>query len=152
MTTALLRLATAILIFFPFSLPAAEASGAIQVEQPWARATVGSARASAAYMTLRNDGAADRLLSASSPLAETVEIHTVIKEGTVMRMRPVPAIDLPAGGTARLAPGGFHIMLLGLRRPLKDGDRVPLTLTFEKAGAIAVEASVRPARHGGHQH
>ena len=155
MTTILARLATAILLLLPLAAPAAaQQSATVVIEQPWSRATAGNARTTAAYMTLRNVGAAaDRLVSAATPLAETVELHTVIKEGSVMRMRPVAAIDVPAGGATTLQPGGFHVMILGLHKPLKEGTRLPLTLTFEKAGSVAVEATVRsPGGRGGHAH
>ncbi len=100
---------------------------------------------SAAYMVIRNTGSeADKLIAASTDAAKTVELHTVIEEGGMMRMRQVEGgIDIPANGQVELKPGGFHVMLIGLTRDLNAGDKVELTLTFEKAGEIPVTAEVR---------
>lgn len=100
---------------------------------------------SAAYMVIRNTGSeADKLIAASTDAAKTVELHTVIEEGGMMRMRQVEGgIDIPANGQVELKPGGFHVMLIGLTRDLNAGDKVELTLTFEKAGQIPVTAEVR---------
>ncbi|MCS6842487.1 MAG: copper chaperone PCu(A)C [Roseiflexus sp.] len=100
---------------------------------------------SAAYMVIRNTGSQpDKLIAASSDVAKTVELHTVVEEGGVMRMRQVEGgIEIPANGEVVLKPGGFHVMLIGLTRDLNVGDKVQLTLTFEKAGQIPVTAEVR---------
>ncbi|MER3405214.1 MAG: copper chaperone PCu(A)C [Chloroflexota bacterium] len=99
---------------------------------------------SAAYMVIRNEGAqSDRLVRAETDVAETVELHESRMESGVMKMQPVEGIDVPAGGSVELKPGGLHIMLIGLKRELRVGDRVELVLHFEKAGDIAVEAEVR---------
>jgi len=130
--------------------------GGLAINHPWARATVGSV--GGAYLSIENKGAApDRLIGASSPVAKTVEIHTHIKDGEIMRMRQIDGIDLPAGGKVELKPGGYHIMLMGLGKPLKEGDRFPLTLQFEKAGKLEVEIAVdKPGAsdpaHGQHKH
>lgn len=131
--------------------PAAKA-GDIQILMPFARAT--PARVGGAFMTLKNDGhGADRLLKAASPVAESVELHTHVKDGDVMRMRAVEAIPVAAHGSTALAPGGYHIMLIGLKQPLKAGERFALTLTFEKAGAVTLEVPVQQAgAGGGHKH
>lgn len=98
----------------------------------------------AIYMTINNTGdAADRLMKATGDIAKSIELHTVIKNGDVMQMRPVEAIDVPAKGSVKLMPGGFHVMLIGLNRDLKLGDTVDVTLQFEKAGAIKVTATVK---------
>lgn len=103
-----------------------------------------SGATSAAYFVVRNGGAeADRLLSAESEVAGAVELHQSRIEEGGMRMRPIEGVDLPAGGEARLEPGGYHVMLVGLKRELKGGDRFPLTLHFERAGAVMVEVEVR---------
>ena len=129
-------------------------AGEIEISHPWSRAApVGVT--GAGYLTLTNKGAtADRLLSARADIARAVEIHTASLEGGVMRMRPVEAIEIAAGAEVALAPGGFHIMLIGLKQPLVQGNRVPLTLVFEKAGEVQVELAVEAAgaRGGGHQH
>lgn len=101
-------------------------------------------RNSAAYMTLVNNGnTADRLISATTDVAQVVELHTVEMEGNVMKMRPVEQIDIPANGQVELRPGGLHVMLIDLKQSLKEGDTVNLTLILEHAGEIAVQAPVR---------
>lgn len=98
------------------------------------------------YMTIANSGAEpDFLVAAStaSDLVETVELHTMIDEGGVMKMRPVEKIEVPAGGEAVLKPGGFHVMFIGVQQDLKEGDVVKVDLTFEKAGTVTVDAVVR---------
>lgn len=120
--------------------------GALKIDHPWSRLTVAGQRAGGAFLTVRNAGSdGDRLVGASSPAAERVEMHTMKLEGDVMRMREVPALDLPAGATVSLQPGGNHLMLMGLKAPLKAGERVPLTLRFEKAGEVKVELAVEAA-------
>ncbi|WP_028057049.1 copper chaperone PCu(A)C [Sphingomonas phyllosphaerae] len=118
--------------------------GSVTVSQPWSRATAPRAAVGAGFLTVRNTGSQpDRLLSAASPRAERVEIHTMTLEDGVMRMRPLPdGIVLPAGGEATLAPGGDHIMLIGLKAPLKAGERVPATLRFARAGLVRVQFAV----------
>jgi hypothetical protein len=126
--------------------------GAIVIGHPWARAALANGNA-AAYMTLRNSGGeAERLRSASTPIARTVELHTHIRDGEVMRMRPVPDIPVPAGQTVRLRPGGLHVMLIGLTEPLRQGTTVPLTLRFERAGEATVQLEIQAAGARGHTH
>jgi hypothetical protein len=126
--------------------------GAITIGHPWARAAGANANG-AAYMTLRNAGGqADRLVSASTPVARTVELHTHIRDGEVMRMRPVADIPVPAGQTVRLRPGGLHVMLIGLTEPLRQGTTVPLTLRFERAGEATVQLEIQAAGARGHTH
>ena len=139
------------------ALPAAAhdyAAGDLRIGHPWTRAA-GANGNGAGFMSLRNAGAQpDRLLSAASPIARVAELHTHIREGEVMRMRPVNDIPLPAGQTVELRPGGLHIMLIGLNAPLVQGARVPLTLRFERAGEVQVELAVESAgaRGAGHHH
>lgn len=117
--------------------------GDIVIDHPWARASAGNARTGAAYLALANDGAApDRLLAAATPVAERAEVHTHMDEDGVMKMRPVEALELAPGEEVTLAPGGLHIMLMGLTAPLVDGDSFPLTLTFERAGEIVVTVEI----------
>ncbi|MCB2100574.1 MAG: copper chaperone PCu(A)C [Rhodobacterales bacterium] len=120
-------------------------AGDLTIHAPWARASAGMARAGAAFMTITNTGAADRLISASADKGKRVELHTHIKEGEVMRMRQVPAIDVPAQGQVDLKPGSYHVMFMGLAAPFKEGETFPLTLTFEKAGDVTVTVSVKGA-------
>jgi len=119
------------------------AQGGVKVEDPFARASAGTSGAGAAYMTIRNSGAADRLVSASSAVAGRVELHDHIREGDVMKMRKIEAITVPANGAAELKPGGLHVMLMNLKQPLKPGETIEITLNFEKAGAVAVKVPVK---------
>ena len=129
-------------------------TGAAQVEvrQPWARATASAGQAGGAFMTLVSKGGADRLLSASSPIAATVELHETVRDGTVMRMRAVPVLVLEAGQPVELKPGSYHMMLSGLHRPLQRGESFPLTLIFEKAGAVTATVTVQAAGASGPGH
>ncbi|MDO9313635.1 MAG: copper chaperone PCu(A)C [Burkholderiaceae bacterium] len=116
--------------------------GAIDIGHPYARPTHPGQQVGAGYLKLTNQGAADRLMSATSPAATSVEMHTMTMEGDVMKMRQVDAIDLPDRQTVELKPGGYHLMLMGLKAPLKAGDKLPLTLKFEKAGEVVVTVNV----------
>jgi copper(I)-binding protein len=115
--------------------------GPIKIVHPWTRATPPSARAGGGYVTLVNQGtAADRLVSARSAAAGKVELHEMKMDGTVMRMRELEkGIELPAGATVTLMPGGLHVMFMELKAPFVKDGRVPVTLVFEKAGPIDVE-------------
>jgi copper(I)-binding protein len=135
----------------------------VTVTDPFSRATAPTAKTGAAFMTLGLDQGDDKLLSVSSPVAEKAELHTHVMTNGVAQMRPVDIIPLAAGAPVELKPGGLHVMLIGLKTPLKAGDMVPLTLHFEKAGDVAVSVPVkgpgaRPAPadhqsgHNGHQH
>jgi len=119
--------------------------GSITVAHPWARATPGGATIGAAYVEIKaKDGAGDTLVSASSPAAGRVEIHTHTMDGGVMKMRQIEKLVIPAGGSAVMKPSGDHIMLFDLKAPLKEGETLPLTLVFDKAGEVNVEATVEP--------
>ena len=119
--------------------------GAIEIGHPYARATAPGQPSGGGYLSLSNAGANDRLLSASAEVSKAVELHTMTMEGDVMRMRQVEAIELPAGKKVELKPGGLHIMFIGLKAPLKPGDKFPLKLRFEKAGEVTVEVNVEAA-------
>lgn len=130
------------------------AAGDIAILHPWTRAA-GANGNGAGFLRLRNGGTQpDRLLSATSPAARVVELHTMERDGDVMRMRPVRDIAVAPGATVELRPGGFHIMLIGLTAPMAQGGRVPLTLRFERAGEVQVELAVEAAgaRGSGHHH
>lgn len=130
--------------FAPPALAQEFERGNIRVERPWARAT--PVKVGGAYMTLRNNGAvADRLVKVASPLAEKAEIHETKVDGGMAMMRPVGAVELKPRRSVQLKPGGLHVMLMGLRRPLEEGERIKLVLTFERAGTIEVEARVEKA-------
>jgi hypothetical protein len=113
----------------------------LEVSNAWARATPAKAENGVAYLTIRTS-TADRLLSVSTPVAKKAELHTMEMAGTVMKMRPLAGLDIPAGQSVTLKPGGEHIMLMGLNGPLREGQSFPLTLTFEKAGAREVTVAV----------
>ena len=124
--------------------------GAIQIIDPWTRATPPSAPSGGGFLALTNTGATpDRLIAAKSPTAGKVEIHEMKMDGNVMRMREVEkGIEIPPGGTVELKPGGYHIMFMGLKAPFEKDTRVPVTLVFEKAGSVDVELSVMPMGAG----
>jgi len=124
----------------------------LHITNAHARPTVTSQQAGGAYVTIENKGKlADKLVGASSPAAKSVEIHTMAMEGNVMRMREVGQIDIPASGRLDMKPGeGYHLMLMGLRQPLKAGDSFPLMLNFEKAGKAEVKVKVQEKKDGGH--
>lgn len=125
----------------------------VDVHDVWARASIGQVKNSAAYFSVTNRGEVpDRLVSVESSAVERAELHDHIMEDDVARMVEVETIDLDAGETLTLEPGGLHIMLFGLSEPLAPGDSLPLTLHFEQAGSLEVEADVRPLRGGGHGH
>jgi copper(I)-binding protein len=125
---------------------AATAFAQTTVSEPWVRATVPQQKASGAFMQVRSADAA-RLVSASSPVAKSVEIHKMEMVGQMMKMREVDGIDLPAGETVNLASGGYHIMLVGLNKQLKEGENVPLSLLVErkqgKRETVVVNAPVK---------
>ncbi len=130
--------------------------GALEIGHPWARATPPTAPTGGGYLSVKNTGTeADRLISISSPAAGTVQVHEMKMEGNVMRMRELDGpLEIKPGETVTLAPGGMHLMMMGLKEPLKQGEKVPLTLVFEKAGKIDVELVVvaMGATPGHHEH
>lgn len=118
-------------LLLAFALFAAAAAHAqVQVADPWVRATVEPQKATGAFMQLTSARAA-RVVAASSPVAAMVEIHEMKMEDGVMKMRAVDALPLPAGQAVALKPGSYHVMLMGLKAPIKAGEVVPLTLTVE---------------------
>ena len=118
--------------------------GDIMVHDGWARASLGKAPNSAAYMMLMTHGdESDKLVGAATPVAETAELHNHVMDGDIARMRPVDAIEIRPGESVTLEPGGFHIMLMGLKKKLDEGQTVPLTLTFEKAGEVKVDLPIQ---------
>jgi copper(I)-binding protein len=135
-------------------------AGKLRIEHPYARATVSGQSSGAAYLTIENKGNnPDRLIAIASPISKAVEIHTMSMDGNVMRMREVSGIELKPSAKVSMKPGdGYHIMLVGLKQPLKIGDKFPLTLTFEKSGkaevTVWVEDKDQEARKktNAHQH
>jgi copper(I)-binding protein len=130
--------------------------GNLVIEQPWIRATPGGAKVAGGYLRITNRGSEpDRLVGVSIPLAERGEVHELIREGEVMKMQPVQGgIEIKPGQTVELKPGGYHLMFLDLKAGAKEGDAVPGSLSFEKAGTAQVTfpvagmgAQVAPAEH-----
>ena len=132
--------------------PAFAQSPSIQVDHPWARATAPNAKAGGVFMTLTDSGAPDKLVAASSPVAGMVEVHRTVNENGVMKMLPVDAIELVPGMKVTLAPGGYHVMLMDLKRQLKQGETFPLTLTFAKAAPVTVTVKVEAPGAAGPGH
>ncbi|MEI6204550.1 MAG: copper chaperone PCu(A)C [Enhydrobacter sp.] len=128
--------------------------GQLEISQPWARATAPTAPAGGGFLAITNRGTAtDRLITVRTPVAEQAQIHEMKMDGNVMRMRELEhGLEIPAAATITLAPGGFHLMLMGLKKPLTKGTRVPLTLVFEKAGSIDVELVVEAMGATSHAH
>jgi copper(I)-binding protein len=133
--------------------PASPQTSSIRIDNAWARRAAmapggpgaGAAAANGAvYATISNRGeAADAVVSAASDAARVVELHETKNEGGVMSMRPITKMSVPAGGRLELKPGSYHVMLLGLTRDLKPGDRIKVTLTFERAGAMTIDVPVQ---------
>jgi copper(I)-binding protein len=115
----------------------------IEIENPWSRATAPGAKVAAGYVVLRNNGPSpDRLLGATTPAARKVETHVTVRDGDIMRMREVKGYEIPAGGTFELKPGGAHLMFVDVRQPFREGESIPVTLRFERAGEKKVEFRV----------
>lgn len=119
-------------------------AGSLMIDHPWARPTIGSSKNSAAYMRLSNSGdTADTLLSVKSNAAEHVALHESRMDGEIMRMVPVKdGIEVPPHGAVELKPLGLHVMLVGLRKSLEEGEKFPMTLVFAKQGDVNVEVKV----------
>jgi copper(I)-binding protein len=120
-------------------------TGALTIEQPWSRATPGGAKVGGGYVRITNTGSApDRLIGGSFPLASRVEVHEMSLDGAIMRMKPVVGgLEIKPGATVEFKPGGYHLMFMDLREPLKEGQTIKGTLVFEKAGTVEVTYTVR---------
>lgn len=142
---------TTFALLFALAIPAmtwpasAQQAGALKIETPWSRATPGNSKIGAGYLTVTNTGTVpDTLVSATTSASDHVEIHEMAMKDGVMTMRPVKnGVAVAPGKSVSFAPGGFHMMLMGLKAPLKQGDKVPLTLTFAKAGKVDVTLDVQ---------
>ena len=117
-------------------------TNAIKIEGAYTRATVPGQQAAGGFMKIENKGAADQLVSASSPVAGEVQLHEMAMEGNVMKMRQVKDIAVPAGGAVELKPGGLHLMFMNIKAPLTAGETVPVKLKFAKAGEVEVKMPV----------
>ncbi|MBN9340610.1 MAG: copper chaperone PCu(A)C [Comamonadaceae bacterium] len=140
---------------------AAAAQAQVTVKDAWVRATVAQQKATGAFMRLESTQDT-KLVGASSPLTATVEVHEMLMQDNVMKMREVPAVEVPAGKPVDLKPGGYHIMLLNLQQQVKAGDNIPLALVFEdkdgQRSTVSVQAPARAlntpaaAPHDAHGH
>jgi copper(I)-binding protein len=119
--------------------------GDLVITQAWSRATPGGAKIGSGYLTIENKGAApDRLIGGSADVADKLQIHEMATTNGVMTMRPLDnGLAIEPGKTVKLAPGGYHLMLFDLKNPLKQGDKVPVTLEFEKAGKVKLSLDVQ---------
>ena len=125
----------------------------LRVSDPFARATPPGAKVAGAFMSIENRGKeADRLVGVRSPAAGVVGIHEMAMDGGVMKMHAVKGLDLKPGATVELRPGGYHVMLQDLKQPLKQGDQIPLLLTFEKAGVMEIKVKVEAMGAAAHSH
>lgn len=129
------------LLFAALALASAQAAAQVKVEGAWARPTVAGQQGGGGFMALvaAKD---DKLVGGSTPVAQRFELHTMAMKGDVMEMREVSKVDLPAGQKVEFKPGGLHVMFIGLKSPLKVGDKVPVTLKFEKAGEVKVDFEI----------
>lgn len=125
--------------------------GPLKIGHPWSRATPAGAKVGGGYLSIENTGGtADRLVSVSAPFAGRTEIHEMATVNGIMTMRPMDTgVEVPAGGKVEFKPGGFHIMFMELKQPLKQDERLKGTLTFEKAGPVEVEFKVESIGHKG---
>jgi len=126
--------------------------GAITIGHPYARATAAGQPIGGGFLKFTNAGQADKLLSVSADVSKTVELHEMKMEGDVMKMRQVDGIELAAGKTVEFKPGGYHVMFVDLKAPLKAGDKFPAKLKFEKAGEVDVVFNVEGLGSGAAEH
>jgi periplasmic copper chaperone A len=143
---SLVHITCAIILIAATFAAFAQTTGSIEIHQPWARATPKGASTGAVYMTLDNKtGNDDRLTGASSDVAAKLQIHEMAVTNGTMQMREVAGgLPIPAGSEVVLKPGGYHVMLMGLKKALMAGESFPLTLAFAKAGTMSVNVTVQP--------
>lgn len=123
-------------------------SNTLSIVDPWARATPPMATTGAAYFIIQNKGAADTLVSVSTPVAAAAELHLSSMAGGMMKMEQQQSVLIPAKGEVRFKQGGLHVMMINLKRQLKPGEMIPLTLTFAKAGVVKMQVPVKKSRGG----
>ena len=148
MTSILNRLAAAALVLALFAITARAddvKAGDLVITQAWSRATPGGAKIAGGYLAIENKGTVpDRLVGGSGDVAARIEIHEMAMTNGVMTMRPLDkGLAIEPGKTVKLAPGGYHLMMMDLKNPLKQGDKVPVTLEFEKAGKVTLSLDVQ---------
>ncbi len=143
MRLLLIILALTIGVAVNASTASAQSAGPMVVTKPWARASILQSRPGVAYLTIRNNSAsADQLLGVTSPIANNVRIHTSSMSNGVMTMRSLPYLRIEVGQEIMMQPGGMHLMLTGLRKPLREGAQLPLVLEFKTAGRLQVNAQI----------
>jgi copper(I)-binding protein len=149
----LIQFTLAASLFATASLAHDYQKGSLFIDHPWSRATPHGAAVAGGYLVIENKGTSpDRLIGGSAEIAGRVEIHEMSMQGGVMKMRPLArGLEIKGGGSAKLAPGGYHIMFVDLKRPLGQGERFKAVLQFEKAGAIEVEFAVEAMGAGEHK-
>jgi periplasmic copper chaperone A len=156
MRRILLKLSAAITLTLAaiFISAGGASASSIMIIEAYARASATpTAAAGAAYVSVMNHAAeADTLVSAATPAARTAEIHMTVTADGVMKMKAAGELEIPAMGRLEMKPGGYHIMLVGLKAPLRKGDEIEITLTFEKAGDVTVKVPVGGVAQGGHDH
>ena len=161
MYRSILRISVLLAATLP--LPSFAANTDLIIHDPYVRLAPPNAPATGAFMTIKNSANTDRkLVKAESSAAKTVELHNHINENGVMKMREVTSIDVKAHGQAELKPGSYHVMLINMTQPLKEGDTVPITLNFDDGSKQQINAPVRklqtiqpaekPMEHGGMKH
>lgn len=142
MYRTIFRFALLLSAAIPFASFAAETR--LSINDPYVNLVPPNSQVSAAFMVIKNAGSTDRkLVKAESPVAKTVELHSHTNENGVMKMREVKSIDIKANGQAELKPGGYHIMLINIRQALKEGDAIPIALSFDDGSKQQIEAPVR---------
>jgi len=138
-----------------FAAPLAALAGPIEIRDAYAHVTSTAQPVGAGFVTIANSGAADRLVSVSCTCSQSAELHSMTMDGGVMKMRKLEGIDVPAKGSLVLEPGGMHLMLIGLKAPLAEGQSVPLELRFDKVGVVKTTLKVKsrvPSGYEGHEH
>jgi copper(I)-binding protein len=136
-------------LLFAVPVVALAAQNGIDIEDAWSRVAMQGATG-VVYLTITDNGPPDRLMSITAPIAAKAELHESFTEQGVSKMRPVDGLAVAPGKATALAPGGYHIMLMGLKQPLKEGDSFPVTLSFEHSGPVTATVAVR-GMHGGMQ-
>ena len=140
----MIRFAFIVAMFAALAGPPAQAedvtAGSLKISAPWIRATPKGASVGGGYMTITNTGSvSEKLIGGASDVSSRFEIHEMSMENGVMKMRPVAGVEIKAGQTVELKPGGYHVMFVGLKEPLERGQHIKVTLHFEKAGNVPVD-------------
>jgi len=153
LTATILAMATILNVIITATNAQEYQHGKLKIDHPWARVTI-PGRPAAGYMIVHNQGDADKIISASSPAANRIEMHTTTMKDGVMRMRATKHVDVPAKGSVEFKSGGFHLMIFGLKPSVKQGSKLPLTVVFDKAGPVKMELVVKKSAkamdHSGH--